>query len=163
MAYDLLAGSYHNQSDIDRAAENMRKAYGLRERVSEREKLSIASHYVLATTGNLEAGRKLCELWAQTYPRDENAHITLATVYSQLGDGDKAVTASREALKLNPSGHTYGNVGCGYLALNRLDEVKAIVQEARARSLAGPDLPLFFTRFISYKMTQRGWSGRRRH
>ena len=142
MAYDLLAGSYHNQGDIDRAAENMRKAYGLRERVSEREKLSIASDYVLVTTGNLEAGRKLCELWAQTYPRDEDAHITLAVVYSQLGDGDKAITASREALKLNPSGHTYGNVAGGYLALNRLDEVEATVQEAQTRNLTSPYMPL---------------------
>jgi eukaryotic-like serine/threonine-protein kinase len=142
MAYSELAASYYNQSDITRAAESMRKAYGLREGVSEHEKLSIASDYELFTTGNLEAGRKVGELLAQTYPRDEIAQISLNFAYSRLGDRDKAVAAGLEALKLNPSGHTYGNVAWGYLAQGRLDEVEATVQEAQTRRLTSPYMPL---------------------
>ena len=62
--------SYANLGENTRAAENARKAYELRERVSEREKFFIASHYEFFVTGNLEAARKTYELWAQTYPRD---------------------------------------------------------------------------------------------
>jgi eukaryotic-like serine/threonine-protein kinase len=142
MAYSELAASYYNQSDSARAAENMRKAYGLRERVSEREKLSIASDYEVVTTGNLEAARKVSELWVQTYPRDQIAHTMLGVIYSRLGDHDKAHAAGRQALKLNPSGHTYGNVAWGYLSENRLDEVKATAQEAQARNLKSPYMPL---------------------
>jgi CheY-like chemotaxis protein len=55
----------------------IRKAYELRERVSDREKFYIASHYELFVTGDLEAARKIYELWAQTYPRDANPHPNL--------------------------------------------------------------------------------------
>ena len=56
MAYARLGTSYGNLGQTARAAETIRKAYELRERVSEREKLYIASHYENFVTGNLEAG-----------------------------------------------------------------------------------------------------------
>ena len=70
MAYARLGTNYSNLGQTARAAENTRKAYELRERVSEREKFYIVSHYELFVTGNLEEARKTYELWAQTYPRD---------------------------------------------------------------------------------------------
>jgi tetratricopeptide (TPR) repeat protein/predicted Ser/Thr protein kinase len=142
LAYSDLAVAYYVQGEIDRAAENMRKAYGLRERVSEREKLSITCHYEFVTTGNLEAGRKCAELWAQTYPRDELAPVMLAVADSRMGDHDKSLAYSLEALKLNPSGHTYGNVAWGYLHQDRLDDAEATVQEARTRNLTSPFMSL---------------------
>jgi eukaryotic-like serine/threonine-protein kinase len=142
LAYSDLAAGYYVQSEIAQAAENMRKAYGLRGRVSEREKLSITSHYEMMTTGNLEAARKASELWSQTYPRDEIAHVMLAVAYGRMGDPDKALANSLEALKLNPSGHTYSNVAWGYLSQGRLDEVEATVREAQTRNLTSPYMPL---------------------
>ena len=59
-----------------------RKAYELRERVSEREKFYIASHYENFVTGNLEAARKTYELWAQTYPRDDIPPGNLGVIYT---------------------------------------------------------------------------------
>src|SRR5215469_14956448 len=70
MAYARLGTNYSNLGQTARAAENTRKAYELRERVSEREKLYIVSHYEHFVTGNLEAARKTYELWTQTYPRE---------------------------------------------------------------------------------------------
>jgi Flp pilus assembly protein TadD len=66
MAYARLGTNYGNMGQTARAAENTGKAYELRERTSEREKLYIASHYETYITGNMEAARKACELWAQT-------------------------------------------------------------------------------------------------
>ena len=61
-----------------RAAENTRKAYELRGRTSEREKLYISSQYEQFVTGNLETARTAYELWAQTYPRDASARRNLS-------------------------------------------------------------------------------------
>src|ERR1700756_4436958 len=91
MAYARLGTNYSNLGQTARAAENTRKAYELRERVSEREKLYIVSHYETAVTGNLEAARKAHQLWAQTYPRDETPTGNLAAIYGALGDYDKAL------------------------------------------------------------------------
>jgi len=139
MAYARLGTNYANLGQTARAAENTRKAYDLRERVSEREKLYITSHYEHFVTGNLEAARKAYELWAQTYPRDGGPPGNLAVIYGALGDYDKALAASQEALKLNPgSGLSYTNLVAGYLNANRLDEARATVQEAQVHNLDNP-------------------------
>ena len=61
--------------------ENTRKAYELRERTSESEKLAISAFYELVVTGNLEAARTSYQLWAQTFPRDGAAGRSLGHLH----------------------------------------------------------------------------------
>ncbi len=82
MAYGQLARSYANVSDLGRSAENSRKAYDLRQRVSERERLYIEAAYNLSSAEDFEAARRVCELWVQTYPRDVTAWYWLGLSYS---------------------------------------------------------------------------------
>jgi eukaryotic-like serine/threonine-protein kinase len=141
MAYARLATNYSNVGETARAAENTQKAYGLRERVSAREKLYIASHYENYVTGDLEAARRSFELWAQTYPRDHTPPGTLGSIYLSLGEYDRALIAKQEALKLDPgSGFAYASVVVAYRYLNRLDEAKALAQEAQAHGADSPDI-----------------------
>jgi serine/threonine protein kinase/tetratricopeptide (TPR) repeat protein len=136
MAYARLGNSYSNMSLHARAAENLRKAFELRERVSEREKFYIDSHFEQIVTGNLVAARKTNELWRQTYPRDDLPLISLAFIYERLGDYERTLAAEQRVLKLNPTnGLAYGNLVNGYLELNRLEQAKATAQEAQARHL----------------------------
>jgi len=143
MAYARLGICYSNLNETARAAENTRKAYQLREHVSEREKLYIASHYEEVVTGNLEAARKTHELWAQTYPRDNVPPHNLGIIYAYLGDYDKSLAASREVLKFNPgSGSAYATLVSSYLYLNRVDEAKATAKEAQAHNVDSPQMHL---------------------
>ncbi len=83
MAY-LLQGVCHiNLGEPTRAAESMRRAYELRERTSELEKLNISSYYQTLVTGNLEAALQVYQLWAQTYPRDDIPEVSLSMVYPE--------------------------------------------------------------------------------
>ncbi len=144
MAYARLGTSYSNLGEIASAAESTRKAYDLRERVSEREKLYIASHYEHFVTGNLEAARKAYELWAQTYLRDYVPPGNLASIYAGLGYWDKAVAAAQETVKLNPaSGLANSNLVYNYLAIDDLSEAKATAQQAQAHQLDNPSTHLF--------------------
>jgi serine/threonine protein kinase/Flp pilus assembly protein TadD len=139
MAYAELGTNYSNVGETARAAENTRKAYELRERVSEREKFYIESHYEFFVTGNLEAARKAYELWAQTYPRDPTPPGNLNSIYSNLGDYDKGLAAAQQSMKLAPaSGISYANLIISYLLVNRLDEARATADEAKARNLDNP-------------------------
>jgi len=143
MAYARLGICYSNLNETTRAADNTRKAYHLQERVSEREKLYIASHYEEVVTGDLEAARKTHELWAQTYPHDNVPPHNLGIIYAYLGDYDKSLAASREVQKLNPgSGSAYVTLVGSYLYLNRLDDAKATAQEAQAHNLDSPQMHL---------------------
>jgi eukaryotic-like serine/threonine-protein kinase len=153
MAYARLATNYAHQSQTTRSAENMRKAYELRERVSEREKFYISSHYEHFVTGNLEAARKVYELWEQTYPRDDAPPGGLNVIYINLGDYDRALAAARETLKLNRgSGFAYTNLVNSYLSVNRLDEAGLTAQEAQGHNLDNPasHLLLYYLDFLRH-------------
>ncbi len=143
IGYSLLGVGLHNLGELNLAAENIRKAYELRERVSELEKFNIESGYYNFVVGDLEKARQSCELWAQTYPRDDVPHVILSGLSWVVGQYDKGLTEAREALRLNPSsGNNYENLGFSYFFLNRLDEAQVTIEEAWAKKLDTPFLHL---------------------
>jgi tetratricopeptide (TPR) repeat protein/predicted Ser/Thr protein kinase len=140
MAYASLGQSYVEEGETTLASEATKKAYELRERVSEREKFYIESHYHDYVTGNLEKAHHVCELWALTYSRDNLAHRNLCGTYLELGQYDKALAEAREVLRLNVSGADYDNLVICYLNLNRLEEARATAKEAQGKNFDYPDL-----------------------
>ena len=141
MAYASLGTTYNNLGETNLAAENTRKAYELRGRVSEREKLYIESHYHHYVTGDVEKARQVYELWAQTYPRDIVPANNLGDIYGILGQYDKRLAEKRELLRLDPaSGGAYSETVWAYLNLNHLEEARATAQEALAKKLDSPSL-----------------------
>ena len=147
MAYASLGTSYWVIAETSLGAENMNKAYALRERASMREKFYIESHYHDFVTGDMEKTRQVCELWTQTYPRDDVPKIVLGVVYSKLGQYDKLLAENREALGLRSSAVNYANLADSYLYLNRLDQARATASEAQATKLDSP-----YLRFLLYQL-----------
>jgi eukaryotic-like serine/threonine-protein kinase len=141
MAYATLGMCHATLGETSLGAENTRRAYELRERVSEWEKFYIESHYHEFVTRDLERARQAYELWGQTYPRDVQPPLNVGSIYTELGQYDKALAEAREALHLGPgSGKYYANLVGAYLVLNRLDEARATAKEAQARKLDSPYL-----------------------
>ena len=89
MAYARLGTCYRMLGEPNLAAENTRKAYLLREHVSELEMFYIESHYYQQATGELEKARQVYELWAQSYPRDWARASAEAAVSSMSGQDDR--------------------------------------------------------------------------
>jgi serine/threonine protein kinase/predicted Zn-dependent protease len=147
MAYASLGQSYANLGETSLASENTKKAYELREWVSEREKFYIESHSNDLVTGDLEKARQVYELWAQTYPRDDVPPNNLGVIYRKLGQYDKALADFRENLRLSPDGLSYALLVDDYLHLNRLEEARATAAEAQAKNLDSP-----FLRFFLYQL-----------
>jgi serine/threonine protein kinase/Flp pilus assembly protein TadD len=143
MAYARVGTCYFNLGQTVRAGEAMRRAYELKERVSEREKLYIASHYQHYVVGNLDAARKTYESWQQIYPHDDVPPTNLGVIYGTLGSYDLALTEAQQALRASPDGAAYANLLSSYLSLNRLDEAKNIAQQTHAHSLDPPLLHVY--------------------
>jgi tetratricopeptide (TPR) repeat protein len=140
-AYVALGVRYGNVSETALAATNLRKAYELRDRVSEREKLVIMAMYYLAVTGQLQKSNEVYEVWAQTYPREAHPHVDLGNNYVLLGRYESSVRESREALKLDEGNpNTYVNLAQAYLALGRLDDAKATLDHSAAHKMDTPSL-----------------------
>jgi serine/threonine protein kinase/tetratricopeptide (TPR) repeat protein len=144
MAYASIGTCYHNLGEKSLAAENTKKAYELRARVSEREKFYIESHYHHFVTGDLEKARQVYELWAQTYPRESVPPTNLGVIYQGLGQYEKALGEFRKAQRLVPGDAlAYGDAVLAHINLNRLGEARTTAEEAQAKNLDSPDLHLY--------------------
>jgi predicted Ser/Thr protein kinase len=141
LAYDGLGTSYFNLNQPSLGAEYLKKAFDLRDRVTEREKFHISGHYYGLITGDLEKSNQTYQLWAQVYPRDDVPHGNLGAEYMVLGQYEKAAAETLESLRLEPMDAIgYENLGQIYLALNRFDEARTTTEEMLGRKLEG--LPL---------------------
>ena len=138
MAYGAMAVVYTDLNEAGRAVENARKAYALRERVSERERFGTEFRYYALATGELERAAQTAELWKQTYPRSSAPYSLLGYVSSVLGNWEKALEENREALRLAPNAAgSYIGLGNAYMSLNLLDEAEAVYKQAKERKLEG--------------------------
>jgi tetratricopeptide (TPR) repeat protein len=136
MAYVWMAAIYRDLNEVGRGTENARKAYELREKVSERERFFIEGGYYMFATGEVEKAAQTCELWQQTYPRDPTPYRCLGVSAVALGNWEKGLEEYREALRLEPNTvFNYTNLGIAYVALNRLDEAEAAYKQSKERQL----------------------------
>ena len=140
MAYARLGAVYNNLGQTELSEQNRQKAFELRDRASEHEKLYIMEHYYV-DSNQLEKGITALELYKQTYPRDSIPYNNLAAIYNNLGQFDNALLNAKKSMELDPDSLTgYVNVCAAYLGLNRVDEAKATLDEALKRKLALPGL-----------------------
>ena len=144
MAHALLGLSYSAMGESVLSRESASRAYQLRDRASDREKYLITANYERNVTGNLEKARETCELWAQTYPRDTDAHALLSGFMTQgSGKYGESIEEAKIAIGLNPD-HTfaYVNLAYSYICLDRLPEAETTLQLASTRKLEIPEVLL---------------------
>ena len=143
VAYAGLGVSYANLAQPSLASQNIQKAYELRDRVSEREKLRITADYYAFATGELEKEAQTYELWIQSYPRDMVPHGNLGANYAALGQWDQSIVETKESIRLEPNAIVgYPNLAGAYIALGRFDDARTVLQQADARKLESVELHL---------------------
>ena len=136
MAYLSMAISYGNLGELGRMAENVRKAYDLRDKVSEPERLFIEGFYYSYGTGELDKARGVFDLWRQTYPNMFVPYLNLGDISGAMGDWESALLWYRQTLRLEPKyGLNYVNLSDPLMALNRLDEAESVLRQAQAQNL----------------------------
>jgi eukaryotic-like serine/threonine-protein kinase len=140
MAHADLGFFYWNMGHTDLGAEHVRKAYEVRDRVSERERYFILFLYDRQVTGNLQKELGTIEAWVQTYPGDWQAW-TVWGGWGTRGTGqyEKGVRAAVEAIRLKPDlPFGYETLAVHYISLGRFAEAAAALQRAADRKLENP-------------------------
>ncbi len=126
VAYAELSVSYRLSGQPELATEPARKAFELRERAGERERLLISLSYYTDVTKELDKQLEVAELRTRTYPRDYEAANNLGVRYRNLGLIEKSIEEFRESIRRNPKfPSSYMNMARGFVLLNRLDEARS--------------------------------------
>lgn len=135
-AYGTLAVNYYNTRQPSLAAEYSERAFALRDRMSELEKLRVTSFYYAFVSGEVDKGIETVELYKRTYPRDERGPLNLSDRYQTIGQFERAVVEAQQALALNPNNAVaYWNLANSLTGLSRFSEAKEICQQAIAQKL----------------------------
>ncbi|MGA9447334.1 MAG: protein kinase [Candidatus Sulfotelmatobacter sp.] len=137
MAYVGLGIEYANLGQPGVAADYGRKAYTLRDRVSDREKFRISAFYFQYVTGEMDKAIESYELWAKSYPREMVPHGNLGSLYASVGQYDKAIAETETAQRLEPTITDYANLASNYISVNRMKDARLTLEEAQRNHFDG--------------------------
>jgi eukaryotic-like serine/threonine-protein kinase len=136
LVYRDLARHQFNSGKQTEAVASSAKAFELRERTSENEKLSIEVLYYEFAARDLEKAAETAELWKRTFPRFWQPFHSLSDIYFGLGQNEKAVENGLEAVRLNPNfSSAYANPAGALVLLNRFAEAKELYRRAMSQNL----------------------------
>jgi tetratricopeptide (TPR) repeat protein len=136
MANATLGVAYSNLTQGQLADSFIGKAFDLKDRASEREKLYISSHYYDIVTDDVDKAIEIYEKWVQTYPRDTTPLDNLCLRYQLVGQQEKALASSSVAMRIDPKdSYAYQNVADAYERLNRFDEARSVAEQGVAQNL----------------------------
>jgi eukaryotic-like serine/threonine-protein kinase len=144
LAYTELAVVYRNTDQWSLAAEMTKKAYELRDAVSESEKLRITYYFHNFVNGELDKAIDTLELWRNTYPNFVVSYVSLSDSMERIGQSEKAVAFAREGIRIDPNYATiYMNLVESLVSLGRNEEAKETCKLAFERNLDGTYFHLF--------------------
>jgi tetratricopeptide (TPR) repeat protein/tRNA A-37 threonylcarbamoyl transferase component Bud32 len=150
LAHGRLAAVYSNLQETALSREHAQRAFELRDRTTEFEKLYIEQGYYSYATGEVTKEIETLELLRRTYPREFTGPNNLAVVYAQIGEWEKSLEAAQEAFRIDPEPLSYANLASAYMRLGRWDEAKAILERAVAQKVEAINIhnPLYRLAYV---------------
>lgn len=125
IAYARLGSVFIALGDRALSSEYYQKAFNLRTRTTDRERLYIAAHNYTYVTGEVQNAIRTYEVWQSIYPRDVVPMNNLAVLYLDLGEPQKALPLAQTAVQWAPdSSSFYGTLAMSYLWLGEYAKVR---------------------------------------
>ena len=125
MAYATLGVVYGNLSQTNQQLQNLSKAFDLKDRASEREKLYISAHYYSEVTREVDKAWRSMSSGSRPIPATRFHGTTWRSVTKSTGQPEKALANASEAMRLDPKDRfAYANLADAYQRLGRYDEAK---------------------------------------
>jgi serine/threonine protein kinase/Flp pilus assembly protein TadD len=133
LAYARIGVHYGNREQFESAKPYVQKAYDLRDRVSERERLYITEKYYTYISGEMEKTIETLQTWARLYPNDFIPHNNLSLNYKLIGRHEEALKEALEAVRLSPNNiSAHDNLVTSFFFLGRFDEAEQTEKPKRS-------------------------------
>jgi tetratricopeptide (TPR) repeat protein len=132
-AYRAIGSTYYNLGDYNQAAEYYKKAFDLRERTTERERLGIEVYYYAYGLNDYEESIRRTKQLLQIYPNVTNSWVSLSNLYTKLGEYPQAIDAAEHAYRIDPqSSVATVELARSYLRAGRFGDAKRVADNAHA-------------------------------
>ncbi len=126
-------GSAHGAlGHYDLEAASFTRAYQLRDRMMERNRLNIELIYYSNVTGELDKAYSVLLRALELFPRDVYFHRNLANTLFQLGQLKRAADVEDETARLGPSPLQFSWAAFGNITASRFNEARSWLAQADA-------------------------------
>ena len=136
LAHSKLGTSYRDLRNLALGNQHLERAYQLRDRVSERERLEITATYFRHVTGELDKRIESTSLLSRTYPQYPYGYHLHGNSLMIAGEFEQAAEAYRAVLRLDADfSLSRANLALALIGMNRFDEAHEVIEEGLARKL----------------------------
>jgi DNA-binding winged helix-turn-helix (wHTH) protein/Flp pilus assembly protein TadD len=125
VTYGRMAAAYLFLGNIELSAASYTRAYELRDRLTEKDRLNSEIAYYGRVTGDWEKEYSSVLRFLEIFPRDVLAHANLRAAFVYLGQPDRAADEAAETARLQPSSYYFGSAIQSIRFASRFNEAKS--------------------------------------
>ena len=140
LTYEGLGAAYSNFRNTELSDASFTRAYQLRDRLTEKDRLNAEANYYADVIGDWEKDYSSVLRFLQLFPRDVFAHHNLAAAFSYLGQPDRAADEAAETARLQPSSFYFGWAIQSCRVASRFIEAKSWLDKADALKFDNPHI-----------------------
>jgi len=140
VAYAAIGSAHGALGHYDLEAASFTRAYQLRDRMTEKNKLNIELIYYSNVTGELDNAYSVALRALELFPREISFHRNLADTLFQLGQLNRAADAEDETARLGPSPLHFSWAAFGNIIASRFNEARSWLAQAEALKFDIPGL-----------------------
>jgi serine/threonine protein kinase/Flp pilus assembly protein TadD len=135
LVHGRMGAAYLFLGKTELSAASYTRAYQLRDRLTEKDRLNTEIAYYARVTGDWEKEYSSVLLFLEIFPRDVLAHANLRAAFVYLGQPDRAADEAVETARLQPSAYYFGSAIQSIRFASRFNEAKSWLDKADALKL----------------------------
>ena len=132
VAYARLGAAYLFLGNTELSEAAYTRAYQLRDRLTEKDRLRFEITYYSNVIGDWEKQYSSALRFLEIFPRDVFAHASLRESFVHLGQPDRAADEAAEVARLRPSSYYFGSAIQSIRFASRFNEAKSWLAKADA-------------------------------
>jgi tetratricopeptide (TPR) repeat protein len=135
LMHERMGATYLFLGNTELSAASYTRAYQLRDRLTEKDRLNNEIDYYGRVTGDWEKEYSSVLHFLEIFPRDVLAHANLRAAFVYLGQPGRAADEAAETARLRPSPYYFGSAIQSIRFASRFSEAKSWLAEADALKL----------------------------
>jgi serine/threonine protein kinase/Flp pilus assembly protein TadD len=135
LMHGRMGAAYLFLGNTKLSAASYTRAYQLRDRLTEKDRLNSEIAYYGRVTGDWEKEYSSVLRFLEIFPRDVLAHANLRAAFVYLGQPDRAADEAVETARLQPSAYYFGSAIQSIRFASRFNEAKSWLAKADALKL----------------------------